>query len=65
MGCRCNDRRAAIVHGASSAARGRIAPALAAAGFVTRTLAQDLRSATARREMLQRVTLARLRGARR
>jgi hypothetical protein len=55
MGCRCNERRAAIRSAASAVARGDVTGAVNAARNVTRTLAEDARSGA-----LQRAAAARL-----
>lgn len=56
MGCRCNERGAAISHGLRAAARGDIRTAVGRAAFVARTLVADLRQQGARREMALRLT---------
>lgn len=48
MGCRCNERKDAIVRGVSAAVRGDVKGAATAAAFVSRTLAQDARSGALR-----------------
>jgi hypothetical protein len=48
MGCRCNERKQAIVRGAAAAVRGDAKSAAEAANFVVRTLSQDVRSGALR-----------------
>ncbi|MCB2106369.1 MAG: hypothetical protein KDE14_01655 [Rhodobacteraceae bacterium] len=48
MGCRCAERKQAIVRGATAAVRGDVKAAASAAAFVSRTLAQDARSGALR-----------------
>ncbi len=44
MGCRCNERKQAIVRGVSAAARGDVQGAASSAAYVVRTLVEDARS---------------------
>lgn len=55
MGCRCQERKAAIAAGASALARGNVRQVAQSAGYVGRTLVQDARSGE-----LQRAALLRL-----
>jgi hypothetical protein len=48
MGCRCNERKQAIVRGVSAAVRGDVKTAAEAAAFTARTLTQDARSGALR-----------------
>lgn len=48
MGCRCNERKQAIVRGMSAAVRGDAKSVAGAAGFVARTLVEDARSGALR-----------------
>jgi hypothetical protein len=48
MGCRCNERKQAIVRGVSAAVRGDAKSTAEAVGFVARTLSQDVRSGALR-----------------
>jgi len=48
MGCRCNERKQAIVRGVSAAVRGDMKSAAQSAAFVSRTLVQDARSGALR-----------------
>jgi hypothetical protein len=48
MGCRCNERKQAIVRGVSAAVRGDMKGAAQSAAFVSRTLVQDARSGALR-----------------
>jgi len=48
MGCRCNERKQAIVRGVSAAVRGDAKGAVQSAAFVSRTLVQDARSGALR-----------------
>lgn len=48
MGCRCNERKQAIVRGVSAAVRGDVKGAAQSAAFVSRTLVQDARSGALR-----------------
>jgi hypothetical protein len=59
MGCRCNERKQAISRAASAVTRGDLKTVAQSAGFVTRTLAQDVRSGALRQAATQ--NLARLR----
>jgi hypothetical protein len=48
MGCRCNERKAAMSRGVSALARGDAKAAATSAAYVGRTLAQDARSGALR-----------------
>jgi hypothetical protein len=48
MGCRCNERKQAIVRGMSAAVRGDAKSVAGAAGFVARTLREDARTGALR-----------------
>ena len=48
MGCRCNERKQAIVRGLSAAVRGDVKGVTQSAAFVSRTLVQDARSGALR-----------------
>jgi hypothetical protein len=63
MGCRCNERRAAIGRAIGSAIRGDVASVRREVDFVGRSAAEDARAALTRRQMVSR--LAGLRIARR
>jgi hypothetical protein len=48
MGCRCNERKQAIVRGVSAAVRGDVKGVAQSAAFVSRTFVQDARSGALR-----------------
>ena len=48
MGCRCNERKIAIVRGVSAAVRGDVKGVAQSAAFVSRTFVQDARSGALR-----------------
>ncbi|GJE27961.1 hypothetical protein [Methylobacterium organophilum] len=59
MGCRCSERRTAIVQATKAIARGDARAAAAQAGFVGRTAAEDARAALATRIATARSRLGR------
>lgn len=61
MGCRCNERADALRRGAVAAARGDARAAVREAGFVVRTMAQDMRNDPAALARAARARLAQLR----
>lgn len=65
MACRCNERRASMTAGAKALARGQIAPAVRAAGYVSRTLAEDARSGALQQAATTRLAQMRARIGRR
>lgn len=48
MGCRCNERKDAILRGVSAVARGDAKGAVSSAAYVSRTLVEDARSGALR-----------------
>jgi hypothetical protein len=59
MGCRCNERKDAIVRGVSAVARGDAKGAAKSAAYVARTLVEDTRSGTLRAAAAQKLTAIR------
>ncbi|MGX9947274.1 hypothetical protein [Bradyrhizobium sp. BTAi1] len=59
MGCRCNERKQAIVRGVSAAVRGDVKTLAESAGFVARTLSQDARSGALRTAASNQLALLR------
>lgn len=60
MGCRCNERRAAIAHAAGAAVRGNVVEAARDIAFVARTSLEDLRTDGLRRTMASKLSLLRM-----
>ena len=61
MGCRCNERGAALKAAAASAVRGNVKAASQSLAYVGRTMAQDVRSGAIKAAATAR--LAQLRGS--
>ncbi|WP_315792423.1 MULTISPECIES: hypothetical protein [unclassified Bradyrhizobium] len=55
MGCRCNERKQAIVRGVSAAVRGDAKGAAQSAAYVSRTLIEDARSGALRTAAAERL----------
>jgi hypothetical protein len=55
MGCRCNERKQAIVRGVSAVARGDAKGAVQSAAYVSRTLVEDTRSGALRAAAAQKL----------
>lgn len=53
MGCRCNERKAAIGQAAQALARGNLRQAATSAGYVGRTFVQDARSGALAQKAVQ------------
>ena len=60
MGCRCNERRAAIVHAAGAVLRGDVQEVAREVAFVARTSLEDLRTDGLRRAMASKLSLLRM-----
>ncbi len=55
MGCRCNERKQAIMRGVSAAVRGDAKGAVQSAAYVSRTLIEDARSGALRTAAAERL----------
>jgi len=65
MGCRCNERRAALANATRAAMRGDVAGALNSMQFVKRTMIEDAHAQALRADAIRQSAQARLAGLRR